>query len=146
MTTGIQLLNIVWNQHYADYYPADEGLFNVSKITKEHRPSRLCSDVIFLTLRRFSRLIFNKNVAKLFKSFFAQDFLKKYIKDKTSVKGKISFYLLEYPSLKNEFCFTKNNLTCFTFQNSYFTKFPQRRPPSFSTSSFSRTEYNICFS
>ena len=94
MTTGIQLLNIVWNQHYADYYPADEGLFNVSKITKEHRPSRLCSDVIFLTLRRFSRLVFNKNVAKLFKSFFAQDFLKKYIKDKTSVKGKISFYLL----------------------------------------------------
>ena len=35
------------------YYPAGKGLFNVSKITEKHSPSRLCSNIIFMTLSRF---------------------------------------------------------------------------------------------
>ena len=41
------------NAHYAAFYPVSKGLFNVSKITKEHMPSRLCSNFIFFTLSRF---------------------------------------------------------------------------------------------
>ena len=41
------------NKHYTAYYPAGKGLFNVSKITKEHRPSCLCPNAVFLTLSRF---------------------------------------------------------------------------------------------
>ena len=63
MTLGIQLKNIVWNcityshclkshKHYVAYNTVGKGLFNVSKITNEHRPSCLCSNFIFLTLSR----------------------------------------------------------------------------------------------
>ena len=40
------------NKHVA-YYPVGKGLFNVSKITKEHSPFCLCSNIIFLTLKKF---------------------------------------------------------------------------------------------
>ena len=40
-------LRTMHNNHYTAYYPTGKGLFNVNKITKEHRPSRLCSNVIY---------------------------------------------------------------------------------------------------
>ena len=40
----------------------------------------------------------------------------------SGIKDKMLFFLLQYPLSKNKLCFTKNNLTCSTFQNPYFEK------------------------
>ena len=153
MTVGVQLkkhrlkshnltlLLEVNNKHHTGYYPV--GLFNVSKITKEHKPSRLCPSVIFLTFSRFLSVGY-KNFAKLFRSFFPQDFSKNDIKDKRSVKVKMLFFCCNIRLQKSNCVLLKIKYS--TFQNSHFAKFLQRRPSWCSTSSFSNTEYDICFS
>ena len=115
---------------------------NVSKITKEHESSHLCSNVILLTLSRFSRAGYKQKNSEIIEIF-----LKKDIKGKTSLKGICCCCCCccNIPPKKNELCSTENNLTCSIFQNSYFAKFLHQRPPWFLTSSFSHTEYNICF-
>ena len=62
------------NKHYPAYYPAGKGLFNVSNITKEYMPSRLCSYVIFEICAGFYWFVMSKNSAILFKCIFPQDF------------------------------------------------------------------------
>ena len=57
-----------------------------------------------------------KNFDTLFKSFFPQDLFKKYIKDKTSVKGKMLFTLLQYRALKIELSFTNVLLLLLSLQ------------------------------
>ena len=86
MIIGIQLKNMVWNhitlRHCLKTYQTLccllwlVSLFNVSKITKVQRPSRLCFNIIFLTLRRLLPAAFKQNIAKLFKSFCSEDFFR----------------------------------------------------------------------
>ena len=62
MTIGIQRNNNKHNKHCEAYYPAGKGLFNVSKIRKEHWPSRICSN--------FSFMILNRDLPVGYKNFF----------------------------------------------------------------------------
>ena len=76
-------------------------------------------NVILMTLSRFLQTGYKQ---KNFRKVFTLDFLKKDIKDKKKI---IVFSVITYPTPKIKLYFTKNNLTCSTFQNSYFVKFLQ---------------------
>ena len=129
MTIRIQVKYVVWNnitychflkslyKLYADYYPASKGFFNVSKITKEHSSSRLCSNVIFLNLSRFLRAGYKQKFCWIIERFFFSRFL---LKIKCLWKEKCCVLYC-----KIQLYFTKNTWICSTFQNFYLTKFLQ---------------------
>ena len=67
-------------------------------------------------------MVIKRNFAKLFKSFFPQDFFKKDIKDKMSINRKVLFFSVVMSCLKNRTVKPNNNLICSTFQKSYFAQ------------------------
>ena len=101
------------NKHYIAYYQLAKAY---SMLAKE-------CNVISLTLSRFLPAGYTQKFCYIIQKFFFQEIFKKYIKNKMPIKGKMYFFCCNQ--------FTKNKLTCSTFQNSYFTKFLQQHPPYF---------------